>query len=298
MPAEKSELSAARRALYFSTNLFMSGLIGAICLLPYRWRVPFMGWLARMLAPLVGHTARIRSNLALVCPDLPEREVRRICRDVPDTAGRAIIEHFSPHDFSARAARAPITGPGLSAFEDARAEGRPVMFITGHFGNYTAARAALSARGHVIGALYRRMANPYFNEIYARAFLATGDPMFEQGRAGFREMVRTLKNGGIIAILTDLHAIGGERLSFFGKPALTSINNMELALRYNALVLPVYGIRQPNGLDFEIAIHAPILHSDPVTMTQALNDDLESMVRAHMGQWFWVHRRWKAATAP
>ncbi len=28
-------------------------------------------------------------------------------------------------------------------------------------------------------------------------------------------------------------------------------------------------------------------------MMQALNDDLETLVRAHMDQWFWIHRRWK-----
>ena len=27
-------------------------------------------------------------------------------------------------------------------------------------------------------------------------------------------------------------------------------------------------------------------------MTQALNDSLEAQVRAHMDQWFWIHRRW------
>ncbi|WP_410217677.1 hypothetical protein [Paracoccus sp. (in: a-proteobacteria)] len=26
---------------------------------------------------------------------------------------------------------------------------------------------------------------------------------------------------------------------------------------------------------------------------QALNHDLEMLVRRHMDQWFWVHRRWK-----
>jgi Kdo2-lipid IVA lauroyltransferase/acyltransferase len=28
-------------------------------------------------------------------------------------------------------------------------------------------------------------------------------------------------------------------------------------------------------------------------MMQAVNDNLESVVRAHMDQWFWIHRRWK-----
>ncbi|MEY8842491.1 lauroyl acyltransferase, partial [Cribrihabitans sp. XS_ASV171] len=56
---------------------------------------------------------------------------------------------------------------------------------------------------------------------------------------------------------------------------------------------PCYAIRQANGVDFDIRVHAPVPHSDPETMTQYINDDLEDVVRQHMGQWFWIHRRWK-----
>jgi KDO2-lipid IV(A) lauroyltransferase len=41
-------------------------------------------------------------------------------------------------------------------------------------------------------------------------------------------------------------------------------------------------------------LHEPVEHSDPKTMTQFITDDLEKVVRQHMGQWFWVHRRWKS----
>jgi KDO2-lipid IV(A) lauroyltransferase len=144
-----------------------------------------------------------------------------------------------------------------------------------------------------MGALYRRMANPYFNEHYVKSFEQTGKPMFEQGRRGMMEMVRHLKGGGIIAIVGDLHTHGGKALDFFGLPAVTSTVPAELAIKYGAVMIPVYAIRQPNGLDFVIEMHEPVPHTDPETMTQALNDDLEGVVRQHMDQWFWIHRRWK-----
>ena len=74
---------------------------------------------------------------------------------------------------------------------------------------------------------------------------------------------------------------------------MTSTVTAELALKYGAEIIPFYAIRQPNGLDFRIELHAPIPHSDPMQMTQAMNDDLEEMIRTHMDQWFWIHRRWK-----
>ncbi|MEF9606081.1 lauroyl acyltransferase, partial [Paracoccus sp. PXZ] len=55
----------------------------------------------------------------------------------------------------------------------------------------------------------------------------------------------------------------------------------------------IAGVRQPDGLSFRVEVGEPVPHSDAATMMQALNDDLERLVRAHMEQWFWVHRRWK-----
>ena len=94
------------------------------------------------------------------------------------------------------------------------------------------------------------------------------------------------------SMLTELED-GGVEIDFFGKPAVTSTVPAELALKHNAPLIPVYGLRKPNGLDFEIIVHEPIPPTDPKTMTQAFNHDLEALVRQHMEQWFWVHRRWK-----
>ncbi|MFV0513994.1 MAG: lysophospholipid acyltransferase family protein [Jhaorihella sp.] len=293
MPADPADLSAAARVKYFAANLVLRAVIGAIGLLPYRRRIPTMGRLASRLAPLAGFDRRVRHNLSLARPDLSEAEVRRLCRAVPDNAGRYLIEMFSGEEFVARAATSPIEGPGLAALEQARASGRPVILVTGHFGNYDAARAALVGRGFDLGALYRRMANPYFNTFYVRAMQDIGGILFEQGRRGMAEMVRHLRGGGIIAIVADLHAHGGRELTFFGQPAVTSIVTAELAVKYDAVLIPLYAVRQPGGLDFRIELHAPIAHRDPETMMQQVNDDLEAMVRAHMGQWFWIHRRWK-----
>jgi KDO2-lipid IV(A) lauroyltransferase len=292
--AETTELPFARRAQLYLTNLGLRALIGTALLLPYAPRVRLMGWLtSRVVAPLAGFDRRIRDNLALVCPDLPEAEIRRLVRAVPDNAGRTLIEIYSGRAFTRRAAAAPLGGPGLAALEAARAAGRPVILVTGHFGNYDVVRANLIARGHAMGALYRRMANPYFNAHYVRSMKAIGEPMFEQGRRGMMELVKHLRGGGVLGILTDLHAHGGRELTFFGKPAVTSVVTAELALKYGAELIPVYAIRQENGLDFRIEIQAPVPHSDPETMTQAVNDGLEALVRAHMDQWFWIHRRWK-----
>ena len=137
------------------------------------------------------------------------------------------------------------------------------------------------------------MKNPYFNAHYVKTMEAFGGPVFPQGRRGTAGFVRHLKNGGQLVLLFDQHVFGAPKLDFLGQPANTALSAAELALRYDALLIPFYGIRQSDGVSFDAVLEAPIAHSDAITMTQALNDSLAARVKAHPEQWFWVHRRWR-----
>lgn len=275
-------------------NAVILAVIRGLLLLPYRWRVPLCGWvMSRVVAPVAGYRRRIRSNLALILPDLPASEIERITRAVPDNVGRTLIEIYSGAEFTARAASLPLTGAGVQALDEAHRTGRPVILVTGHFGNYDASRAALIARGYRVGALFNPMKNRYFNAHYVAAISAIGTPLFPRGKKGLGAMVRHLRAGGMLGLLIDQHMRHGAEITFFGHRALTALSAAELALKYDAVVIPTYGIRQPDGLSFQIVVEPPIPHGPPEAMTQALNDSLEALVRQHPGQWLWIHRRWK-----
>ena len=272
----------------------LRALFWAMLRLPYRWRVPLAGWVvSRVVAPLAGYRARIRENLAMILPDLPAAEVARIVRAVPDNVGRTLIEIYSGAEFVAHAVSHPLTGAGVAALETAHQAGRPVILVTGHFGNYDASRAALIAKGYRVGALYNPMKNPYFNNHYVAAIGQIGTPVFPKGKKGLGDMVRHLRSGGMLGLLMDQAMRHGAPVTFFGQTAMTALSAAELALKYDAVVIPTYAVRQPDGLSFQIIVEAPIAHGTPEAMTQALNDSLEAIVRQNIDQWFWIHRRWK-----
>ena len=106
--------------------------------------------------------------------------------------------------------------------------------------------------------------------------------------------MRHLKGGGQLVLLFDQHVQFAPILDFMGHPARTALSAAELALRYDALLIPFYGIRQDDGVSFEVLLEAPVPPSDAESMTQALNDSLSAQITAHPEQWFWVHRRWRA----
>jgi KDO2-lipid IV(A) lauroyltransferase len=170
--------------------------------------------------------------------------------------------------------------------------------VTGHLGSFNAARLAMIAQGVDLGAFYRPMHNRWFNRRYVAAMAALSEPIFEQGRRGMRQMLAHLGRGDAVLILTDVRAQDGVPLDFLGNPALSPLTAAKLALKFEAPLVPVWGIRGETGLDFEILVEAPVQTADPVSMTQEVNDRLARQVRAHPDQWFWVHRRWQEGSAP
>lgn len=274
--------------------VFASGLIRLALLLPYRTRIRLFGWLvATVGGPLLGWKRRVRDNLALVMPELPKDEVERIATRVCNNAGRTLIEIYSGEEFLRHVTGTPIAGPGAAALEQGMAEGRRMVLVTAHLGNYDVIRGELSRRGLQIAAIYKPMAIQAFNQHYVDAISAISEPVYPVDRAGVSNLVRHLKSGGSIGIVADVNSFQGAVLSFFDQPAHTALSAAEWTLKYDALMIPVFGVRQKDGLSFRIHVEEPVAAGTPEEMMQRYNDVVEKVVRDNCDQWFWIHRRWK-----
>ena len=226
-------------------------------------------------------------------PDLPADEARRIAAQVPGNLARMITEILSADDLAALAATLPLEGPGLAALQAARDTGRPAILVSGHFGNYDAWRLALIAQGYNVGGYFKELGNDALNAHYVRAVTASGQPMFPNTGDGRKALIRFLRAGGMLGILIDLDRPQGVAVDFLGKPTRTVLSMAEMALKYDAVLVPIYGIRTPAAPGFRVWIDDAIPASDPLTMTQALNASFGAQVRAHPAQWVWWHNRRK-----
>ena len=271
----------------------LRGLISTVLKLPYEQRVSMMGaTLRRALGPLVGYRKRAEENLQLIYPDMTADKRRALAEACCDNFGRTLIENYAWSEFGQRLVDTNPTGAGVAAREEAARTKRPVIFVTAHFGNHEAPRQVLTRLGHVIGGLYRPMQNPYFNAHYAKTMTSWGGPVFAQGRRGTMGFARHLKSGGMGTLLFDVSA-KGIAIPFLGHNASTSTSAADIALKIDALVIPYFGIRQPDGLSFEVAVEKPIRHDTPRAMMAAMTQRLEAQIARHPEQWFWIHRRWK-----
>lgn len=275
------------------TDRVLRGTIRTALALAYPARVRWFGGLIEKgIAPLAGYRKRAEDQLAFIWPDMDTRARRDLARRVCNNFGRTMIENYSGADFAAQIETATVGGDGLAPLAEAKAQGRPVLFVTGHFGNHEAPRQALTQRGYTIGGLYRPIANPYFNAHYEQNMLDMSGDVFAQGRKGTVGFVKMLKNGGMGTLLFDVRASGAPMIPFLGQPAHTATSVADIALKLDALVIPYFGTRQPDGLSFDVAVEAPVPLTTSTQMMADVTARLEARINANPEQWFWVHRRW------
>ncbi|MBF9030145.1 lauroyl acyltransferase [Rhodobacterales bacterium HKCCE3408] len=292
MPSEPHR-SVTRTTGDWLVDCALGAAIGFGRILPRDRRVPAVAGLGRRVMARTKFLARAEEHLAFVWPDMPPARRREIALGSIDNMARTIVENLDPPSLLSRARGWTPEGPGVEALDRAQADGRPAIIVSGHFGNWEAARAALTLRGHRVGALFRPFNNGFLMDRQIAALEGFGVPAFPRGRQGLRDFLRHLKDGGMGGILIDQFVAEGVMLDFLGQPAPTTLSAAELALRYDAPLIPFYGIRRDNGLDFDVVVEGPVPAGTPEEMMQAVNDSLSVRITEHPDQWLWPHRRWK-----
>ena len=276
--------------IYFFAHL----LTWSISIFPYTTRIPLGANFFRLIiSPILGNKKKIHQNLSHVMPHLSNSQKNELAKSITKNIGRTIFELFSPEAFSSFASKAKISGQGFEILKRAHKSGRPVILVSGHFGNYDVVRAKLKKEKIAVGALYKPMQNKYFNQLYLEKISSINEPLFPKDRKGMNEMMKFLKSGNCIAVLFDQVMGKGEPLMFFGQPAYTATSVAKMAIKYDALLIPFFSERLKDGVNFNLFFGEPISHEDPKKMTQCLNDLLEDRIRNNMDQWLWTHRRWK-----
>ena len=190
--------------------------------------------------------------------------------------------------------------PTWPLFEEALAEGKGVLLVTGHYGNWEVAAAAVAARGVEIHAIVKPQRNKLVDRMVqeARARLGIGTiPM----KKAPRRVPRVLASGGVVGIVADQDARWkGVWVPFFGIPASTFRGPAQFALRLDAAVFASIARRLPDGRYHVEGVRVPVLRTgdaeeDERRLTAELAAHLEAEIRKDPGQYFWFHKRWKTA---
>jgi len=185
-------------------------------------------------------------------------------------------------------------------FDRCAAEGRGVIVVIAHLGNWEIGGVATTLAGYPIQSLAKPIANPWIEEYLKKVRTLTGQKIIPRDRA-LGEMIRVLQRGGMLVVQIDQDARqSGVYVNFFGRPASTHRAPATLSLKYNVPIVMVntYREEQMNYAVCSDPIHPDAFRGapDPVkALTQAYSARLEEFIRQHPEQWLWTHDRWKTA---
>src|SRR5262249_54224761 len=121
--------------------------------------------------------------------------------------------------------------------------GRPLLIVTGHFGNWELGGYVLGLLGFTTHAIARPLDNPYLDLLLRRFRERTGQRVLAK-HGDFERMQELLAGGGVLATLADQDAgARGLFVNYFGRPASTHKAVALMALQYQVPLLVVGTMR-------------------------------------------------------
>lgn len=194
---------------------------------------------------------------------------------------------------------------GMEHLRGALAEGRGVVLVTGHCGNWEWMNLAIQAAGFPMTAAGRRLRDPRFDRFITKLRTRFGGEAVARGEGAGQALLRALHRGRVVGLLIDQDvAVPGVFVRFFGEPAWTPTGAAFLALRRGCPIVVGFARRLPDG-DMEIAFQPAIVPEGDhrreeavATLTARLTARIEEHIRSCPEQWVWFHQRWRRKPQP
>lgn len=273
----------------------LSLLFAAFKALPLDVSSAVGGFMARSIGPFLRAHKIARKNISTVFPKMLPKEQRALLMAMWDNLGRVSAElpFLNSEQLLKR-----LSVSGTEFFPQA---GTPVIFFSGHIGNWELTYPVTTAAGIPTSVVYREANNPLADKIVNDIRATRATEMIAKGKRGGVKILKTIKNGHALAMLVDQKMNEGIAVPFFGRDAMTAPAIAELALRYDLPLIPARVFRT-KGCHFEARAFAPLVvektgdtEKDVLAIMTQINVILESWIREKPEQWFWVHQRWPKA---
>ncbi|GAA1159906.1 phosphatidylinositol mannoside acyltransferase [Ornithinicoccus hortensis] len=252
---------------------------------------------------------RMRDNYRRVRPDLDDAALEALVRSGVASYFRYWCESFRLPDRTADELARTVRVEGDGPVREALARGRGGVCFLGHLGNWDTAGAWATHHLAPVTTVAERLRPEELYDEFVRYREALGMRILPLtgGAPPFRELVRTVRDGGFVPLLADRDLTdSGLTVTFCGHPARMAAGPASLALATGAPLYPVATYYEPDpsprpgagGHQLVIAFGAPLTPREPEApraeqvqdLTQQCADYLTGAVRAHTEDWHMMQR--------
>jgi Kdo2-lipid IVA lauroyltransferase/acyltransferase len=237
-------------------------------------------------------------NIAAAFPEMSPTQRKAVRVGAVRNIARTMIELLKMAWLSPEELAQLVRFEGLERIRAAREQGRGILLLTAHYGNWEVMGAALTPEFGQLSVIARDAPHGLTATLINQA--RERHNMRVLAQTDVREIVTTLKSGGLLGVLPDQHAAaGGVLLDFLGRPAWVFTGPATMAMRTGAAVVPGFCVRGADG-NLIAQVGAPIemadtgdREADVLENTRRISGAIEQAIREHPDMWLWLHDRWK-----
>ena len=281
---------------YFIQFLIIISFFIIFKLIGLRLSIIISGKFVKLFGPLFRSKKIIRSNLLKAMPDLNNNQINTISKNMWENYGKILAEYIFIKDFRKTNLENKIHVEGQKILDNIRNEGKPVIFISGHFNNFELMAMHIEKSGIELAAIYRPLNNKFLNfimEKIRKKYICKNQ--IKKGLSGTKKLLSFFRKNTSIALMIDQRVSEGIKSNFFKHKAYTTTIPAQFIKKFNCKVVPIY-IERKNNINFKLTIYDPVKYSDEDTVdsiTLKLNTIIEKMILKNPEQWIWSHNRWK-----
>ena len=190
---------------------------------------------------------KIRENLEIAFgPLLEDREVERVTNKIAENIGSHFAETIITTTPKQNRILAKIGIEGVENLDKALAQGKGVIAVSAHLGDFTILSVKMIREGYPFTMLIRDPDSKEIVKLFRKLQKQQGGHYIpiNQWRVALREILGRLKKNEVVCFLNDERKKGSDvEVDFFGHPALTATGPAVIALKTGAPVVPVFIVR-------------------------------------------------------
>ncbi len=246
------------------------------------------------LGPIFRSKKILDKNIEICSAQLDNIDKKKITQEMWKNYGMTFAEYMFLKFF--RKNNSHILTSGEDNLIKAKENGKPIIFVSGHFSNFELMSMEITKKNINLATIYRPLNNIFLNpfmEFLRKKYICKNQ--IKKGINGVRQAIEYIKKDYSIALMIDQRVSEGEKVNFFGKPALTTTLPAQLSIKFGLNIIPVFIERVENDkfkIEF-LEIIKPNNFKNKIELTQKLNNILEKMLIKNPYHWIWTHNRWK-----
>ena len=257
--------------------------------------------IGKYFGPLFRKRTIAKKNILIAFPNFNEKSINEMIDRMWKNIGRIFGEYIHINKFSIiDNSKKKIVFTNRNDVEILKKNNKPIVFFSGHFANFELMAKCLQELGFNIGAIYRPLNNIFLNPIMEFIRKKYICPIqIEKGSNGTKKLIKHISNNNPLALMVDQRLSSSIRVPFFDQPATTTITPAQLAIKYDALLVPVF-LKRLEKTNFEFFIEEPLITNrtndydkDIFNITQIMNIKIEEFIKRDPAHWLWSHDRWK-----